>query len=71
MKVMLNASALSGAIIFSVSNIMGVNLGTGKARLAGVAGFSGSNFMGYPLFLTVIYCCHMGKEKGIILFENV
>lgn len=53
MRVMLNASALSGVIIFTVANIMGMNLGTAPDRLQGNAGFSGSTFMGYPLFLVV------------------
>lgn len=53
MRVMLNASALSGVIIFTVCNIMGMNLGTGPNRLQGIAGFAGSTFMGYPLFLVV------------------
>jgi hypothetical protein len=53
MKVMLNASALSGTIVFTVSNIMGMNLGSAPDRLAGNAGFSGSTFMGYPVFLLV------------------
>ncbi|CAL8467341.1 g6878 [Coccomyxa elongata] len=55
MRVMLNASALSGVMIFTVANIMGMNLGTGPDRLKGIAGFSGSTFMGYPLFLTVTF----------------
>lgn len=53
MRVMLNASALSGVIIFTVANVMGMNLGTAPERLKGNAGFSGSTFLGYPLFLTV------------------
>ena len=53
MRVMLNASALSGVIIFTISNIFGMNLGTAPDRLQGSAGFSGSTFLGYPLFLTV------------------
>ncbi|EIE22140.1 cora-domain-containing protein [Coccomyxa subellipsoidea C-169] len=53
MRVMLNASALSGVIIFTISNIFGMNLGVAPDRLQGNAGFSGSTFLGYPLFLTV------------------
>lgn len=61
MRVMLNASALSGVIIFTVANIMGMNLGTAPDRLQGNAGFSGSTFMGYPLFLVVCPCCLTGR----------
>lgn len=53
MRVMLNASALSGVMIFTVANVMGMNLGDAPDRLKGMAGFSGSTFMGYPLFLVV------------------
>ncbi|KAK9916261.1 hypothetical protein WJX75_000643 [Coccomyxa subellipsoidea] len=58
MRVMLNASALSGVFIFTVANIMGMNLGTAPDRMQGNAGFSSSTFMGYPLFLvvTIVTC---------------
>ncbi|BDA40370.1 magnesium transporter MRS2-B [Coccomyxa sp. Obi] len=55
MRVMLNASALSGVMIFTVANIMGMNVGVAPERLEGTAGFSGSTFMGYPLFLAVTF----------------
>ena len=55
MRVLLNASALSGVIIFSVANIMGMNLGTAPDRLQGNASFNDSPLIGYPLFLTVRY----------------
>ena len=50
MRVMLNASALSGVIIFALFNTFGMNLGNAPDRLAGVHGFAGSSFMGAPLF---------------------
>ena len=53
MRVMLNASALSGVIIFALFNIFGMNLGDAPDRLAGVHGFAGSSFMGKALFDTV------------------
>lgn len=53
MRVMLNASALSGVMIFTVANVMGMNVGGAPDRLKGNAGFSGSTFMDYPLFFTV------------------
>ena len=53
MRVMLNASALSGVIIFTLANVMGMNVGNAPARLAGMHGFSGSSFDGPPLFDTV------------------
>ncbi len=53
---MLNASALSGVIIFTLANIMGMNVGSAPDRLAGTHGFSGSSFDGPPLFDTVRFC---------------
>lgn len=53
MRVMLNASALLGVILFSVFNVMGMNLGHAPDRLAGALGFAGSPFLGLPLFMTV------------------
>ena len=53
MRVLLNASALSGVCIFTVANIMGMNLGSAPDRLAGNASFDNSPLIAYPLFLTV------------------
>ena len=58
MRVLLNASALSGVIIFTVANIMGMNLGTAPDRLSGAASFNDSPLTAYPLFLTV--CLRLG-----------
>ena len=55
--VLLNASALSGVIIFTVANIMGMNLGTAPGSPAvATASFNDMSFsLRYPLFLTVRY----------------
>jgi len=53
MRVLLNASALSGVLIFTIANIMGMNLGTAPDRLSGIASFDDSPLIAYPLFLTV------------------
>ena len=53
MRVLLNASALSGVIVFTVANIMGMNLGTAPDRLTGAASFNDSPLIGQPLFITV------------------
>lgn len=53
MRVLLNASALSGVIIFTVANIMGMNVGSAPDRLSGAASFNDSPLAAYPLFLTV------------------
>ena len=53
MRVLLNASALSGVIIFTVANIMGMNVGSAPDRLSGAASFNDSPLTAYPLFLTV------------------
>ncbi len=61
---MLNASALSGVMVFTVANVMGMNVGGAPDRLQGTAGFSGSTFMGYPLFLAV-------QNSAPLLFELI
>ncbi len=53
MRVLLNASALSGVIIFTVANVMGMNVGTAQDRLHGDASFNNDPLIGLPLFLTV------------------
>ena len=53
MRVMLSASALSGVIMFTIFNVMGTNVGSAPARLAGTLGFGSSAFMGLPVFVTV------------------
>ncbi len=53
MRVLLNASALSGVIIFTVANVMGMNLGSAQDRLQGNSSFNNDPLIGYPLFLTV------------------
>ncbi len=53
MRVLLNGSALCGVFIFTVANIMGMNLGDAPDRLSGTNPFEHGMLNSYPLFLTV------------------
>ena len=67
MRVLLNGSALCGVFIFTVANIMGMNLGDAPDRLSGTNPFENGTLIAYPLFLTVSPRSHFSLTQSSIM----
>lgn len=70
MRVMLNGSALCGVFIFTVANVMGMNLGDAPDRLSGTNPFENGTLVAYPLFLTVSPRSHFSLTQSSIMSKS-